>query len=104
MGVFTLLYIFIRSFILVVAVMEGFLTWKIHPVYRRLLTRLVAIVPAVVVTAAGGDNDDSANNLLIWSQVILSFALPFAIVPLVSKHYQNIGCGSIIRSPYHRRQ
>mmetsp|Transcript_20099 Transcript_20099/g.28806 ORF Transcript_20099/g.28806 Transcript_20099/m.28806 type:complete len:497 (+) Transcript_20099:852-2342(+) len=62
-------------------VMEGFLTWKINPATRRMLTRLVAIVPSVIVTAVGGDS--SANTLLIWSQVILSFALPFAVVPLV---------------------
>ena len=62
-------------------VMEGFMTWKIRPVFRRLFTRLLAIVPAVVVIAVGGD--ESANNLLIISQVILSVALPFAIFPLV---------------------
>jgi manganese transport protein len=62
-------------------VMEGFLTWKIRPVFRRLFTRLLAIVPAVIVISIGGDK--SANQLLIISQVVLSVALPFAIFPLV---------------------
>jgi len=47
--------------------MEGFLTWKINPTTRRMLTRLVAIVPSVIVTAVGGES--SANSLLILSQV-----------------------------------
>ena len=62
-------------------VMEGFLTWKIRPIFRRLVTRLLAIVPAVIVISIGGDK--SANQLLIISQVVLSVALPFAIFPLV---------------------
>lgn len=62
-------------------VMEGFMTWKIPPTIRRIATRLLAIVPAVIVCGVGGD--DSANFLLILSQVILSFALPFAVIPLV---------------------
>jgi manganese transport protein len=62
-------------------VMEGFLNWKIRPVYRRLITRLVAIVPAVIAILVGGDK--STNDLLIISQVVLCFALPFAIFPLV---------------------
>ena len=62
-------------------VMEGFMKWKIRPVFRRLITRLLAIVPAVIVISIGGDK--SANDLLIISQVVLSVALPFAIFPLV---------------------
>jgi manganese transport protein len=62
-------------------VMEGFLHWKIRPVYRRLLTRFLAIVPAVITVAIGGDA--AVNNLLIGSQVVLSFQLGFAIFPLV---------------------
>ncbi len=62
-------------------VMEGFMTWKISPHFRRIATRLLAIVPAVLATALGGDS--SANFLLILSQVILSFSLPFAVIPLV---------------------
>eukprot|EP01039_Chlorochromonas_danica_P006300 gene6300-6947_t len=62
-------------------VMEGFMTWKMSPTLRRMATRLLAIVPAVLAVAIGGDK--SANELLILSQVLLSFALPFAVVPLV---------------------
>jgi manganese transport protein len=62
-------------------VMEGFLRWKLRPFVRRFITRIVAIVPAVVATVIGGPK--AVNYLLILSQVILSFALPFAIFPLV---------------------
>ena len=62
-------------------VMEGFMTWKLSPTFRRVATRLLAIVPSVICIAIGGDG--SANYLLILSQVVLSFALPFAMIPLV---------------------
>jgi manganese transport protein len=62
-------------------VMEGFLNWRIAPWMRRLVTRLVAIVPAVVVTIWAGEK--ATGQLLILSQVVLSLQLPFAVVPLV---------------------
>lgn len=62
-------------------VMEGFIDVKIAPWARRLVTRLIAIVPAVVVTLLYGE--DGTAKLLIFSQVILSLQLPFAVVPLV---------------------
>jgi manganese transport protein len=62
-------------------VMEGFLDIRLPPWLRRLITRLIAIVPAVVVTALYGEKGTSA--LLILSQVILSLQLSFAVVPLV---------------------
>lgn len=62
-------------------VMEGFLDIRISPAGRALLTRAFAIVPAVAVTAWYGS--DGANSLLVFSQVILSLQLPFAIVPLL---------------------
>lgn len=62
-------------------VMEGFLQIKLKPWIRRLLTRLVAIVPAAIVAAVGGSA--AAGKLLVLSQVILSFTLIFAVVPLV---------------------
>lgn len=62
-------------------VMEGFLNFKTKPWLRRLVTRLVAIVPAVVVTAVAGENGTA--RLLILSQVVLSMQLSFAVVPLV---------------------
>jgi manganese transport protein len=62
-------------------VMEGFLNLHIPAWARRLLTRAVAIVPAVVVTLLYGEGETA--KLLILSQVVLSFQLPFAVVPLV---------------------
>jgi manganese transport protein len=62
-------------------VMEGFVNIRLNPVARRLLTRLVAIVPAVAVILIGGAS--ATNGLIIVSQVILSLTLPFAVVPLV---------------------
>jgi manganese transport protein len=62
-------------------VMEGFLRFKIRPVIRRLITRMIAIVPAVTVIALKGDG--GSYDLLILSQVILSLQLPFAIIPLI---------------------
>ncbi|MBU8542004.1 Nramp family divalent metal transporter [Falsiroseomonas tokyonensis] len=62
-------------------VMEGFLRFRLHPVLRRLVTRLVAIVPAVLVTWFYGTSGTA--QLLILSQVILSIQLPFAVIPLM---------------------
>ncbi len=62
-------------------VMEGFLNLRLSPVLRRLLTRLIAIIPAVIVTALFGES--GTTKLLILSQVILSIQLSFAVFPLV---------------------
>lgn len=62
-------------------VMEGFLDIRLPAWLRRMITRLVAIVPAVVITAIYGESGTA--KLLILSQVILSLQLPFAVVPLV---------------------
>ena len=62
-------------------VMEGFLNIRLKPWLRRLLTRLVAIVPALITIGCLGEG--STTNLLILSQVILSLQLSFAVVPLV---------------------
>lgn len=62
-------------------VMEGFLNIRLPAWVRRMLTRLVAIVPAVFVTAWYGESGTA--QLLTFSQVILSLQLPFAIVPLI---------------------
>jgi manganese transport protein len=61
--------------------MEGFLGLRINPTLRRLITRLFAITPALITTLAMGER--GLNSLLILSQVILSCALPFAVIPLV---------------------
>ncbi|HET7887187.1 MAG TPA: Nramp family divalent metal transporter [Bradyrhizobium sp.] len=62
-------------------VMEGFLNWRIAPWLRRLLTRMIAILPAVLVTLWAGEK--ATGKLLILSQVVLSLQLPLAVVPLV---------------------
>jgi manganese transport protein len=62
-------------------VMEGFLRFRLPPVLRRLVTRLIAIVPAVIVTWYYGASGTA--QLLILSQVILSVQLPFAVIPLM---------------------
>jgi manganese transport protein len=62
-------------------VMEGFLDIRLPAWLRRLITRLIAIVPAVIVTALYGER--GVAGLLILSQVILSLQLSFAVVPLV---------------------
>jgi manganese transport protein len=62
-------------------VMEGFLNLRLPAWARRLLTRSIAIVPALVVTALWGESGTA--QLLILSQVILSMQLPFAVIPLV---------------------
>jgi manganese transport protein len=63
-------------------VMEGFLDIRIRPWLRRLITRLLAIVPAVIVAILYGES--GAAKLLILSQVVLSLQLSFAVIPLVS--------------------
>ncbi|MFA6116956.1 MAG: Nramp family divalent metal transporter [Sphingomonas sp.] len=63
-------------------VAEGFLDLKLPIWLRRMVTRLLAIVPAVIVVAIAGDS--GATKLLVLSQVVLSLQLPFAIVPLVT--------------------
>jgi manganese transport protein len=62
-------------------VMEGFLDIKLAPWLRRLITRMIAIVPAAGVTLLYGES--GTGKLLIFSQVILALQLPFAVIPLV---------------------
>jgi manganese transport protein len=62
-------------------VMEGFLNIRLKPWLRRLITRLIAVVPALIVSILYGEK--GASNLLIFSQVILSLQLSFAVVPLL---------------------
>src|SRR6059036_1030756 len=62
-------------------VMEGFLDIRLKPWLRRLITRSIAILPAALVIGIAGEN--KVTSLLILSQVILSFQLPFAVIPLV---------------------
>lgn len=62
-------------------VMEGYLRLRINPWMRRLLTRLLAIIPAVLVIILMGE--DMVDSMLVFSQVLLSMQLAFAIIPLI---------------------
>jgi len=62
-------------------VMEGFMHWRIRPWVRRLITRTLAILPAVFIIGLRGDS--SVTDLLILSQVVLALQLPFAMFPLL---------------------
>ena len=62
-------------------VMEGYLRLRIAPWLRRLVTRLLALIPAVVVIALVGE--ESTQHLLVLSQVVLSLQLAFAVIPLI---------------------
>jgi manganese transport protein len=62
-------------------VMEGFVHLKVRPAFRRLVTRSIAIVPAALIIGIQGE--ESSYDLLIFSQVLLSMQLAFAIIPLI---------------------
>ena len=62
-------------------VMEGFMHWRIKPWLRRLITRTLAILPAIFVIGVRGDS--SVTDLLTLSQVVLALQLPFAMFPLL---------------------
>ncbi len=75
-------------------VMEGFLRLRIAPWLRRLTTRVLAIIPATTVIFLYGT--EATGKLLILSQVVLSFQLPFAIVPLVMFTASNSKMGELV--------
>ncbi|HUN89439.1 MAG TPA: Nramp family divalent metal transporter [Terriglobales bacterium] len=62
-------------------VMEGFMHWRLQPWVRRLITRTMAILPAVLIIGLRGDS--SVTDLLVMSQVVLALQLPFAMFPLL---------------------
>ncbi len=72
-------------------VMEGYLRLRIAPWLRRLVTRLIALTPAVVVIALAGEG--ATQQLLVLSQVILSLQLAFAVIPLIhfTSNRRNMG-------------
>jgi manganese transport protein len=76
------------------AVMEGFLNIRLPAWLRRLTTRLIAIVPAVAVTILYGESWTA--KLLIFSQVILSLQLPFAVIPLVHMTASTKKMGALV--------
>lgn len=62
-------------------VMEGYLSLRLNPIVRRLITRLIAIIPAIVVILIYGEEE--VNALLVMSQVVLSLQLGYAVIPLI---------------------
>src|SRR5213083_555871 len=79
-------------------VMEGFLNIRLRPWLRRLITRLIAIVPAVAVTSISGER--GTTNLLVLSQVILSMQLSFAVIPLVWFTSSRLKMGEFVNPPW----
>src|SRR6201998_4560281 len=79
-------------------VMEGFLNLRLKPWLRRLITRLLAIIPAVVVIGLYGEG--KVTSLLILSQGVLSFQLPFAVIPLVQFTSSRAKMGAFANSRF----
>ena len=79
-------------------VMEGFLNIRIRPWLRRLITRLIAIVPAALTAIFFGEHGTA--QLLILSQVILSVQLSFAVIPLVRFTSERAKMGEFVNSPW----
>ncbi len=79
-------------------VMEGFLDWRIAPWLRRLITRLLAIVPAFFITWWYGES--KIGELLIFSQVVLSMQLSFAVIPLVWFTSDAKKMGPFVNAPW----
>jgi manganese transport protein len=77
-------------------VMEGFLQIRLKPWIRRLVTRSIAIVPAILVIGIAGEG--KVTSLLILSQVVLSFQLPFAVIPLVQFTSERAKMGEFVNS------
>jgi len=75
-------------------VMEGFLNIRIRPWLRRLITRLIAIIPAAIVAVIGGESGTA--KLLILSQVVLSLQLSFAVFPLVMFTSSKLKMGEFV--------
>src|SRR5712672_2620625 len=77
-------------------VMEGFLNIRLKPWVRRLITRALAITPAVLVIGIAGEG--KVTPLIVLSQVILSFQLPFAIIPLIQFTGDRTKMGGLVNS------
>jgi manganese transport protein len=77
-------------------VMEGFLNIRLKPWLRRLITRALAITPAALVIGFAGES--KVTSLIVLSQVILSFQLPFAIIPLIQFTGDRTKMGALANS------
>ncbi len=81
-------------------IMEGYLHLRLNPVARRLITRLLAIVPAVLTIIIAGDS--KLDDLLVFSQVLLSMQLAFAVIPLIHFVSDKAKMGQFAISPLTR--
>lgn len=79
-------------------VMEGFLNIRLKPWVRRLITRLIAIIPALIISILYGERGTA--DLLVFSQVILSMQLSFAVVPLVMFTGSSAKMGQFVNKPW----
>jgi len=79
-------------------VMEGYLNLRIPPWLRRLITRLLAIIPALIVILINGE--DNIDSLLVLSQVVLSMQLGFAIIPLIHFTSDRSTMGEFVIKPF----
>lgn len=79
-------------------VMEGFLNIRLKPWLRRLITRSIAVVPALIVTILYGEK--GTTDLLVLSQVILSMQLSFAVIPLVMFTNSKLKMGEFVNKPW----
>lgn len=79
-------------------VMEGFLNIRLKPWVRRLITRLIAIIPALIISILYGERGTA--DLLLFSQVILSMQLSFAVVPLVMFTGNKTKMGQFVNKPW----
>src|SRR4051812_11444480 len=78
-------------------VMEGFLNLRLRPWLRRLITRGIAIIPAIIVIGISGEK--GTTGLLVLSQVILSLQLSFAVFPLVMFTSNKVKMGDFVNGP-----
>ena len=79
-------------------VMEGFLNIRLKPWLRRLITRSIAVIPALIVTILYGEK--GTTDLLMLSQVILSMQLSFAVIPLVMFTNSKLKMGKFVNKPW----
>ncbi|MGV4413955.1 Nramp family divalent metal transporter [Chryseobacterium sp. T1] len=79
-------------------VMEGFLNIRLKPWVRRLITRLIAVIPALIVAILYGEKGTA--ELLVFSQVILSMQLSFAVIPLVMFTNSKLKMGTFANKPW----
>lgn len=81
-------------------VMEGYLGLRLRPWIRRIITRAIAIIPAVIVIVISGEG--SVGKLLVFSQVLLSLQLGFAVIPLIQSVSDKVTMGEFVLKPLYR--